>query len=202
MAEKMRDVLGSVSDTVFPGSRRLMQGDKANFIAIGNYLLSDLGLQLALYLNCYFSPCWFVVCIIMLNLKYSKVNQFYKFVLIVVYIVMACIELTRLYLGYSGNLQEKVPELAGFWLVTFILQLPLTCFLLFNEFAVILPIERAVNIIMLAFLLVEIFQGYKAIKRMTDAQVKKFHLRHLHDDIQMEELAEQVIEDVDVKKFN
>ena len=61
-------------------------------------------------------------------------SQIYKFVLVVVYIVMACIETTRLYLGYSGNLQEKVPELAGFWLVTLLMQLPLTCFLLFNNY--------------------------------------------------------------------
>ena len=202
MGERMRDVLGSVSNTVFPGSRNLITGDCANFFELGNYLISDLGLQVALYLNCHFSPIWFITCIVMLSLKYSRINEFYKFVLIVVYIVMGSIEITRLYLGYSGNLQEKVPELAGFWLVTFILQLPLTCFLLFNEHVVILPMERAINIVMLAFLLFEVIQGYRAVKRMTDVQVKKFHLRHLNGDIEMEELAGQVIENIDVKKFN
>lgn len=32
----------------------------------------------------------------------------YKFVTIVVYIVMFLVELARLYLGYEGNLREKV----------------------------------------------------------------------------------------------
>eukprot|EP00111_Clytia_hemisphaerica_P008242 TCONS_00024019-protein len=96
--------------------------------------------------------------------------------------------MVRLYLGYSGNLQEKVPELAGFWLVTFIFQLPLICFLLFNEYTYVLPLERAVHIIMLCFLLYEIIQGYRSIKQMTDAQVEKFHLQRLNEDLEMESL--------------
>ena len=48
----------------------------------------------------------------------------------------------------------------------------------------------------------EVVQGYRAVKRMTDAQVEKFHLRHLRDEINMEELSGQVIENIDVKKFN
>ena len=34
-------------------------------------------------------------------------------------------QVVRLYLGYLGNLGEKVPELAGFWLLTILLQLPM-----------------------------------------------------------------------------
>ena len=32
----------------------------------------------------------------------------YKFVTIVIYIVMFIVEMARLYLGYEGNLREKV----------------------------------------------------------------------------------------------
>ena len=78
--------------------------------------------------------------------------------------------------------------MAGFWLVTFILQLPLVCFLLFNEYTLILPLERAVHIIMLAFILFEIVQGYRAIKRMTDAQVEKFHLQRFSEDLVMDDV--------------
>ena len=34
-------------------------------------------------------------------------------------------QVVRLYLGYLGNLGERVPELAGFWLLTILLQLPM-----------------------------------------------------------------------------
>ena len=81
----------------------------------------------------------------------------------------------------------QVPELAGFWLVSFILQLPLVCFLLFNEYTLVLPLERAVHIVMLLFILFEVVQGYVAIKRMTDAQVEKFHLQRFKEDLEMED---------------
>ena len=42
-----------------------------------------------------------------------------------VLVATTIIEITRLYLGYLGNLTEKVPELAGFWLLTVLLQLPM-----------------------------------------------------------------------------
>jgi hypothetical protein len=41
-------------------------------------------------------------------LQFDSLNFYYKFVLIAIYIVMAIVETTRLYLGYIGNLQEKV----------------------------------------------------------------------------------------------
>ena len=41
-------------------------------------------------------------------MQYEKLDSVYKFVLVVIYIVMGMIEAGRLYLGYTGNLQEKV----------------------------------------------------------------------------------------------
>ena len=190
----LRTAFTSVSDAVFPGSRGILDGkgqlhnDRKKINSGGTYLVSNLALQMALYFNCCFSPFWVIICVMMLFLKYEKLNQYYKFVLIVVYVVMVSIEVVRLFLGYAGNLQEKVPELAGFWLVTLVLQLPLICFLLFNEAMLILPMERAANIVMLIFVAFEIIQGYRAVKRMTDSQVQKFHLRQMEEYIEMDDL--------------
>lgn len=41
-------------------------------------------------------------------LQYDSLDFYYKFVLIAIYVVMAIVETTRLYLGYIGNLQERV----------------------------------------------------------------------------------------------
>ena len=41
---------------------------------------------------------------------------------------------------------------------------------------------------MLAFILFEIVQGYRAIKRMTDAQVEKFHLQRFSEDLVMDDV--------------
>lgn len=69
----------------------------------------------------------------------------------------------------------QVPELAGSWLLTLLIQLPLILFLLFNESTVILPIERAVNIVLSLFIVWQVIVGYFAIRAMIDYQVTKFH---------------------------
>ena len=79
----------------------------------------------------------------------------------------------------------QVPELAGFWLLTLLLQLPLIIMLLFNEAALILPFERAVHIVEALFVVFEIIIGYVAIRTMVNYQVTKFHLRQFTDLEQM-----------------
>jgi transmembrane protein 17 len=79
----------------------------------------------------------------------------------------------------------QVPELAGFWLLTLLIQFPLILLVLFNEDAKILPFERAVNIIEALFVLFEIICGYIAIRIMVNYQVTKFHLRQFTDLEQM-----------------
>ena len=74
-----------------------------------------------------------------------------------------------------------MPELAGFWLLTVLLQLPLVLFLLFNESTKILPLERAVNIVMAAFVAFEALIGYFAIRYLVNYQVTKFHLQQFED---------------------
>ncbi len=69
----------------------------------------------------------------------------------------------------------QVPELAGFWLLT-LLQTPLTIYLLANIDTVVLPIERAVNIVLLLFLLAQLLLGLRALQLMVKAQAVKFHL--------------------------
>ena len=79
----------------------------------------------------------------------------------------------------------QVPELAGFWLLTLLLQFPIIIMLTFNESALILPLERAVHIVEGLFILFEIICGYVAIRTMVNYQVTKFHLRQFTDLEQM-----------------
>ena len=81
-----------------------------------------------------------------------------------------------------------MPELAGSWLLTLLIQFPLILFLLFNESTLILPIERAVNILFSLFVLWEIIVGYLAIRSMVNYQVTKFHLQQFTD---LEEISPQ-----------
>ena len=80
--------------------------------------------------------------------------------------------------------------------MTFILQLPLSCLLLLNETALIMPMERAANIILVSFILLEVVQGYRAVKALTEHQVKKFHLKQFDDLIEMDDIPHDNIQDV------
>lgn len=76
---------------------------------------------------------------------------------------------------------EQVPELAGSWLLTILIQFPLIILLLFNEDAILLPLERAVHIVMAVFVFFEVICGYFAIRFMVNYQVTKFHLKQFSD---------------------
>ena len=146
---------------------------------LGNEVVSDLSLQVCLFFNvCYF-PFWLVVDVIVAVDKYEHLNYLYKFILVTVLIAAVIIEVTRLYLGYLGNLTEKVPELAGFWLLTVLLQFPLQCFLFLNSDLILLPLERAANAVMVALIVAELVTGFIALKKITRHQAKKFHLMQL-----------------------
>ncbi|XP_042713113.2 transmembrane protein 17 isoform X2 [Chrysemys picta bellii] len=73
-------------------------------------------------------------------------------------------------------LQLKVPELAGFWLLSLLLQLPIILFLLFNEGLKIQPLERAVHIIFALFLTFQVIAAFLALKRMVNQLAVRFSL--------------------------
>ncbi|KFW05808.1 Transmembrane protein 17, partial [Eurypyga helias] len=141
-----------------------------------NEVVSSLPLQMALYFNVYFFPFWWLSAVVMLHLKYPILSDYYKFILVTIMILVSVIEIIRLYLGYMGNLQEKVPELAGFWLLTLLLQLPMILFLLFNEGLKIQPLERAVHIIFALFLTFQVIAAFVTLKRMVNKLATRFRL--------------------------
>ncbi|XP_053497452.1 transmembrane protein 17B isoform X2 [Ictalurus furcatus] len=73
-------------------------------------------------------------------------------------------------------LQLKVPELAGFWLLSLLLQFPLILFQLFNEAILIQPLERGVHIVLALFILTEAVSGFVALRAMVRHTESRFHL--------------------------
>ncbi|XP_045150147.1 transmembrane protein 17 [Echinops telfairi] len=140
-------------------------------------MVSSLVLQVSLYFNTYFFPFWWVSSIMMLYMKYSFLPDYYKFIVVTIIILVTLVEVIRLYLGYMGNLQEKVPELAGFWLLSLLLQLPLILFLLFNGGLKSLPMEKAIHMIYTLFLTFQVVAAFLALKRMVNQLATRFHLQ-------------------------
>ena len=127
MGEVARQTFKQVSETMFPGISETYKNQnmmyrkgsvgsylgmgvnkKSPAIKLGNEIVSDLPLQMALFFNvCYF-PAWLIMSIVITTVKYEYLNYLYKFILVTVLIAATIIEIIRLYLGYLGNLTEKV----------------------------------------------------------------------------------------------
>ncbi|XP_004369339.1 transmembrane protein 17 [Trichechus manatus latirostris] len=174
LPDPVRQRLGNFSRTVFSDSNRT--GPEYSE-GPDDEMVSSLALQMSLYFNTYFFPLWWVSSIMMLQLKYPVLPDYYKFIVVTIIILVTLIEVIRLYLGYMGNLQEKVPELAGFWLLSLLLQLPLILFLLFNEGLKSLPMEKAIHIIFTLFLTFQVVAAFLALKRMVNQLATRFHLQ-------------------------
>ncbi|XP_077996201.1 transmembrane protein 17-like [Glandiceps talaboti] len=179
-ADVARQKFTSFAEYVFPGITVIDHRQK-HTIKPGNEIVSSLSLQMSLYFNVFYFPFWLVTCIVMYQLKFHYLDDFYRYILLTLYIVISIIEIMRLYLGYKGNLMEKVPELAGFWLLTLVIQLPLSLFLIADQGSYVLPIEYSVHIIFIIFITFEIISGFVAIRVMADHQMTKFHLLQFDD---------------------
>lgn len=171
--DSMKTAVRKVSEVVFPGIKSSYQQPMNQ----RDQIMSSLPLQMCLYFNVNYSPLWFIIRIGCLIYKFTDLIQLYKILLTAIMIVMFLVEISRLYLGYAGNLQEKVPELAGFWMLTAFLQFPLHSLCTFSIDFIILPWERVVDVILMVFILLEIVIGYFAVKKISNHQALKMKIQ-------------------------
>ncbi|XP_008335724.1 transmembrane protein 17B [Cynoglossus semilaevis] len=179
LPETIRKRLEGFSRNVLFDQTRMWGFSKENDAVLSHdkRVLSSLPLQMSLYFNMWFFPLWWISETVMLHFKYPFLSDYYKFILVTVLLLMTLFEGIRLYLGYMGNLQEKVPELAGFWLLSILLQFPLILFQLFNEAILIQPLERGVHIVLAIFILTQAVAGFLALRDMVSHTASQFHLR-------------------------
>jgi Predicted membrane protein len=87
----------------------------------------------------------------------------------------------RLYLGYTGNLHEKVPHLAAFLFVTFFPQLLITIFLCAIQ-SPLLPIDKVMGYFMIIFIVTEFILGYRAARRIIVNKTARFAVEYVDED--------------------
>ncbi|XP_060539635.1 transmembrane protein 17B-like [Pantherophis guttatus] len=150
----------------------LEQGQAHN----GHTVLSSLPLQMLLYFNVFFLPFWCLSEAVMLELKFSLLPLYYQCLLVAAYLTIVGVESARLFLGYVGNLQEKVPELAGFVLLSFVIEMPVLLFILTDHQVIRMPLEMAVHGVLLCFLTSEIVAASFALKDMAKHLARQFYL--------------------------
>jgi len=146
-----------------------------------NEMLSCLPLQMTVVFNILFFPFWIISTSLMLNLKYDYLSKELRVILMAAIIIFSVVEAIRLYLGFVGNMSEKVPELAGFLLLTLLPQTPVILFLLFYTPFIITPLEYAVHPILVFMIFIEILTSVRTVKLMARQQATKYHLQQFVD---------------------
>eukprot|EP01036_Dinobryon_divergens_P023605 gene23605-31968_t len=103
----------------------------------------------------------------------QKVLFFDKKVSISVLAIWTAIEPFRLYYGFSGNLRERVPDLAAYLLISVFPQLPLVIYLAFFQ-PVLFPIDPIMGSLMFIFLVVQVIFGLQTIRKLIRFQTIQF----------------------------
>ncbi|XP_056630963.1 transmembrane protein 17-like isoform X1 [Diorhabda sublineata] len=148
-----------------------------NMIFPGKRVLSNLPLQMGLYFNVVLIPVWIIFIFLFINKNYWHYDELYRYLSLTVVCIVVCVEMLRLYLGYEGNLKDKIPELAGFWMLSVLLQFPLQGFLLFNPYFQMCVTEIVVQSIMFILLCIQLVSGYCALKYTLTEQSKMVQSR-------------------------
>ncbi|XP_044754794.1 transmembrane protein 17-like isoform X2 [Coccinella septempunctata] len=146
---------------------------------------------MSLYFNVIYSPFWLFIILMYLNEKLESFNHLHKFVIITIISIAIVVEILRLYLGYEGNLRDKVPELAGFWMLSILLQFPVQGILLFTPQLSFDVLEIISQSVMFSMLITEIISGYIALKFTAAQQAIYFRIMKMKGDISMADIQEK-----------
>ncbi|XP_057686927.1 transmembrane protein 17A isoform X3 [Corythoichthys intestinalis] len=171
--------LAYVGTSVLSDHVRSERCDLSPSRAVANEVSCNLPLQMLIYFNLFYLPLWCLSSVCMLEIKFVYLPGYYQGLLITGIVLVTILELLRLYLGYFGNLEENVPALSCFCVLTFAFQLPILLFFVTDEGLAILPLERAVHILFLAFALAENLAAGLALRTLTRKLTLLFHLRQM-----------------------
>jgi transmembrane protein 17 len=196
-AKMIASGLSAVSGRLFPDTRHMLEDEETNtkdVLSVTNTeIASNLPLQMLLYFNVYFALFWglLVLANMVFRESYMTTNPAYLVLCPLILSVWSIVEPLRLYFGYVGNLQEKVPHLTGFWLLTLLPQIPLAFFFIIAKPITFTPsptseavpiqlsFDRAGSIVLLLMYIQEAIVGYVALRNMVRSQVLKFHMLNI-----------------------
>lgn len=123
---------------------------------------------------------WFIAAVTSLYYEFDYLSTIHKTLSTLSLILITPIEGLRLYLGYSGNLKDKIPDFAGFWILSTFLQFPMQLYLSLaapqiQKFVLAWSME----IITTGLLAFEIVIAFFAIKARSRERAQLFHLQQL-----------------------
>ncbi|KND01388.1 uncharacterized protein SPPG_03199 [Spizellomyces punctatus DAOM BR117] len=174
--------LDKTAKHVFPSYRNLEAAGAHRRTPIDGPISSNLPLQVLLYFNLWMFPFWAIGMVITVHWKMKSfmLRSFHRFMIGFLLAVFIPVEIARLWLGYSGNLRERVPELAGCFLFTLFPQVLVAAYYTalqpFTGSGFATPFEMGLNIVYLLFLIPEAVFAYRAAQNIVQSQSARFFL--------------------------
>lgn len=171
----MSKAFSALAEKVFPGSNAV---SKNQAVGVSRELISSTPLHSAVYYNFYFSVIYFALNVFILRWKaLNYIGWRIEGVTTVMFVMWCLAEPARLYAGYVGNLQERVPSLVAFVFLSVFPQ-GLCCIYLLVIQKPMMPMDKILNILMLIFLLVEVVLGYQATNHVIDNKTARFAVEY------------------------
>lgn len=125
---------------------------------------SDVTLQMLLSNHVLFSAAWWVATVVSTFVKTIGAYEDFDAIRPLMLDVWTVFEPCRLYIGYAGNLRERVPLLWGFVALSLVVSLPLAAFFWFGQQQA-QPFDHALNTVACALLVVECFAGMNGARK-------------------------------------
>lgn len=155
---------------------------------------SSLSLQVVMYYQGFYSLLYCMVsggCLLNKTYNYEYRNAILELLTLPIFLLWAVTEVARVSLGYIGNIQENVPMISAFLLLTVFPQLVAVAFFSFLQDPAF-PFDSAAGCIMLVFLLLQLVIGKRTLNALITTQTAHFkRLCQQQELLRMRDIAAQ-----------
>ena len=139
---------------------------------------SDVLLQMLLTFNVYFAPCFWVATVVATFVKTNGAKDDFDEIRPVMIGMYALFEPARLYAGYAGNLQEKVPMLIGFVALSLCVAAPLHVYFYAGQMRAV-AFDKALNLFAVLYIIVQALVATAACRKILSVQSLSFFMSEL-----------------------
>eukprot|EP00762_Andalucia_godoyi_P002542 ANDGO_02721.mRNA.1 transmembrane protein 17 len=144
---------------------------------INTEINSSVNFQLLMYMHSYYCAMMIVLSIFTIAWR----SRYYSWPLwqdalhSLLFAIWCIAEIGRLYLGFTGNLGERVPSMVGFVLLSVFPQILTYVYLTVIQFDMT-PLDRAMIQLSWAFWVAEVIWGYRTVRKLLRCQSAKYYL--------------------------
>ncbi|CAI2374077.1 unnamed protein product [Moneuplotes crassus] len=155
-------------------------------IVIENPLSNNVYFQMVIFYNFFYSflHAFLLFIILFYKLWVFDANEYREYISTALAILYLPLELTSLYFGYRGNINETFPELIAFMVFTIFFRFPMQLGIFFLRWRgdrvlnSLFPMEYSLFYVIIVFLFLEFVFGIWTIKKVISSRTATFYLRN------------------------